>query len=109
MIGSSAHYLYVVSVVSLEAPDFDAWHRRAGVRTDNLRCQTSVIDPKLTVGSLSDTVAVNEAAPLIATEGTQVFDVKDALRTSVQANEPRIIQFSLTRVFLNEVYVAMLF
>lgn len=42
--------------------------------------QTAVIDPKLAVGGLADTVVVNDAAPVITTEGMQVSDVKDALR-----------------------------
>ncbi len=42
--------------------------------------QTVVVDPKLTVGSITNTVLVSDAAPIVTTEGMQVADVKDALR-----------------------------
>ncbi|MCX6621683.1 MAG: carboxypeptidase-like regulatory domain-containing protein, partial [Acidobacteria bacterium] len=42
--------------------------------------QTLSIDPTLEVGTLENTVEVTGAAPVIATEGAQVSDVKDALR-----------------------------
>jgi hypothetical protein len=42
--------------------------------------QNAVIDPALEVGSLEATVEVTGAAPVVATEGAQVSDVKDALR-----------------------------
>jgi hypothetical protein len=42
--------------------------------------QTVVIDPSMEVGSLESAVEVTGAAPVIATQGAQVSDVKDALR-----------------------------
>ncbi|MCX6625812.1 MAG: carboxypeptidase-like regulatory domain-containing protein, partial [Acidobacteria bacterium] len=42
--------------------------------------QTVSVDPTLEVGTVENTVEVTGAAPVIATEGAQVSDVKDALR-----------------------------
>jgi hypothetical protein len=42
--------------------------------------QTVVLDPPMEVGSLESAVEVTSAAPIIATQGAQVSDVKDALR-----------------------------
>ncbi|MCX6621681.1 MAG: TonB-dependent receptor, partial [Acidobacteria bacterium] len=42
--------------------------------------QTLSIDPILEVGTIENTVEVTGAAPVIATEGAQVSDTKDALR-----------------------------
>src|SRR2546423_807416 len=42
--------------------------------------QTVVIDPALEVGSLESAVEVTGVAPVIATQGAQVSDTKDALR-----------------------------
>src|SRR6266852_1235487 len=42
--------------------------------------QTAIIDTALEVGSLQAAVEVTAVAPVIATQGGQVSDVKDALR-----------------------------
>ena len=42
--------------------------------------QSAVIDPNLEVGGVDAIVEVTGAAPIIATEGAQISDVKDALR-----------------------------
>lgn len=41
---------------------------------------SAVIDPRMEVGTIDSIVEVSDAAPIIATEGAQVSDVKDALR-----------------------------
>jgi hypothetical protein len=60
--------------------------------------QTLVIDPALEVGSLEATVEVTGAAPVIATEGAQVSDVKDALQIHELPLNGRVITnlFNLT-------------
>lgn len=42
--------------------------------------QTVVVDPTLEVGSITNVLEVTSVAPVIATEGTQISDVKDSLR-----------------------------
>lgn len=42
--------------------------------------QTAVVDASMEVGNVEATIEVTGAAPVIATEGAQVSDVKDALR-----------------------------
>jgi len=63
-------------VLSIEAAGFKKWEGTLTVEAG----QTLVIDPAMEVGSLESTVEVNGAAPIITTEGSQVSDVKDALR-----------------------------
>lgn len=62
--------------LEVEQPGFEKWSGKLTVQVG----QTVVIDPKLTVGSIANTVTVNDVAPVITTEGMQVADVKDALR-----------------------------
>ena len=59
-----------------EHPGFEKWQSDFDVQTG----QIASIDAKLRVGSLSDTVVVNDAASQITTEGMQIADVKDALQ-----------------------------
>lgn len=66
-----AHYR-----LRVEHPGFEQWQSDFDVQTG----QTATIDPKLRVGSLSDTVVVTDAASPITTEGMQIADVKDAFQ-----------------------------
>lgn len=59
----------------IEAGGFKKWDGTLTVQAG----QTVVIDPAMEVGSLESTVEVTGVAPVIATEGGQVSDVKDAL------------------------------
>jgi hypothetical protein len=62
--------------LEVEQTGFDKWSGAIIVQVG----QTVVVDPKLKVGSVSNTIVVSDAAPVINTEGMQVSDVKDALR-----------------------------
>src|SRR5437764_2940274 len=63
-------------VLLVEHPGFEKWSGALTVQVG----QTVVVDPKLTVGAVTDTVSVGDVAPVITTEGMQVADVKDGLR-----------------------------
>jgi hypothetical protein len=60
----------------LEQAGFRKWEGTLTLKVG----QSAQIDPKLEVGSLSDTVEVTSATPVITTEGMQVADVKDELQ-----------------------------
>ena len=60
----------------IEAQGFKKWDGTLTVQAG----QSVVVDPTMEVGSLQSTVEVTGATPVIATEGAQVSDVKDALR-----------------------------
>lgn len=60
----------------LEAKGFKKWSGTLVLEVG----QKAIIDPALEVGALEAVVEVTGAAPIIATEGAQVSDVKDALR-----------------------------
>ncbi len=60
----------------VEQPGFEKWSGAMIVQVG----QTVVVDPKLSVGAISDTVSVKDVAPVINTEGMQVADVKDGQR-----------------------------
>jgi hypothetical protein len=60
----------------VEATGFKKWEGTLAVQAG----QTVVVNPTMEIGSLASTVEVTGAAPVIATEGAQVSDVKDALR-----------------------------
>jgi len=60
----------------VEAQGFKKWEGTFAVEAG----QTVVIDPAMEVGSLQAEIQVTGAAPTITTEGSQVADVKDALR-----------------------------
>jgi Carboxypeptidase regulatory-like domain len=60
----------------LEVKGFKKWEGTLNVQAG----QNVVIDSTMEVGSVETTVSVLGAAPIIATEGAQVSDVKDALR-----------------------------
>jgi len=77
-----------------EAQGFKKWEGTFTVEAG----QTLVIDPGMEVGSLQSAVEVTSAAPIIATEGGQVSDVKDALAIhDLPLNQRQISQlFSLT-------------
>ncbi len=62
--------------VTVEAPGFKKWSGTLQLDVG----QTAVVDASMDVGSVESTVEVTGAAPIIATEGAQVSDVKDALR-----------------------------
>ncbi len=62
--------------LTVEAQGFKKWEATLKVEAGS----TVVIDPAMEVGSLQNTVEVTDAAPVVATEGAQVSDVKDALR-----------------------------
>jgi hypothetical protein len=62
--------------VDVEAQGFKKWEGTLTLEAG----QTAVVDPGLEVGSLQSAVEVTAAAPVIATQGAQVSDVKDALR-----------------------------
>jgi hypothetical protein len=62
--------------VTVESAGFKRW-----VGTFLLQAgQTATVDATLEVGDLSATIEVTGAAPVIATEGMQIADVKDAMR-----------------------------
>src|SRR5439155_15832255 len=60
----------------VEAAGFRKWEGTLTVQAG----QTVVIDPVMEVGQLENTEEVTGVAPVIATQGGQVSDVKDALR-----------------------------
>ncbi|MCC6587406.1 MAG: carboxypeptidase regulatory-like domain-containing protein [Bryobacterales bacterium] len=60
----------------VEASGFKKWEATARLEVG----QTALIDPKLEVGSVDTVVEVADAAPVIATEGAAIGDVKDFLR-----------------------------
>src|SRR5689334_3526196 len=62
--------------VNVEAQGFKKWEGTLTVQAG----QTVVIDPNMEVGSLQAAVEVTAAAPVVATQGGQVSDTKDALR-----------------------------
>jgi hypothetical protein len=62
--------------LEVEHAGFDKWSGTFTVQV----AQTVVVDPQLKVGSLENTVVVNDVAPVVTTEGMSVADVKDALR-----------------------------
>src|SRR5258706_8028917 len=63
-------------VLTAEAPGFRRWEGKLNVEVG----QTVTIDPAMEVGTVGSTVEVTGAAPVIATEGMQVSNVKDSLR-----------------------------
>ncbi len=89
--GSAALDPYTLVV---EAQGFKKWEGTLTVQAG----QTVVIDPTMDVGSLESTVEVKGAAPTIETQGSQVADVKDALRIhDLPLNQRQISQlFDLT-------------
>ncbi|HJZ96192.1 MAG TPA: TonB-dependent receptor [Candidatus Solibacter sp.] len=89
--GSAALDSYTLVV---EAQGFKKWEGTLTVQAG----QTVVIDPTMDVGSLESTVEVKSAAPTIETQGSQVADVKDALRIhDLPLNQRQISQlFDLT-------------
>jgi hypothetical protein len=62
--------------LAVEAAGFKRWEGTLTVQAG----QTVVIDTSLDVGNLQSAVEVTAVAPVIATQGGQVSDVKDALR-----------------------------
>src|SRR5690349_12110733 len=62
--------------VGVEAQGFKKWEGTLTLTAG----ETAVVDPGLEVGSLQAAVEVTAMAPVIATQGAQVSDVKDALR-----------------------------
>jgi len=62
--------------LDVEAQGFKKWQATLTLEAG----QTAVVDPGMEVGSLQAAVEVTAAAPVIATQGAQVSDVKDALR-----------------------------
>jgi len=78
----------------VEAQGFKKWDGTFTVQAG----QTVVIDPNMEVGSLQAEVQVTGAAPTLTTEGSQVADVKDALRIhDLPLNQRQISQlFDLT-------------
>jgi hypothetical protein len=62
--------------LAVEASGFKRWSGTLSVAAG----QNVVIDPSLEVGSLEATVEVTGAAPVLTTVGSEVNDVKDALR-----------------------------
>ena len=63
-------------VLLVEHQGFEKWSGALTVQVG----QTVAVDPKLTVGAVTNTVSVGDVAPVITTEGMQVADVKDGLR-----------------------------
>jgi hypothetical protein len=61
--------------LQVEAEGFKQWKASLTVQAD----QTLVIDATMEIGSLQSAVEVTDAAPIIATQGGQVNDTKDAL------------------------------
>ena len=80
--------------VSVEAQGFKKWEGTFTLEAG----QTAVIDPGMEVGSLQSEVQVTAAAPIIATQGGQVSDVKDALQIHDLPLNQRLITnlFALT-------------
>ena len=80
--------------LGIEAQGFKKWEGTFTVQAG----QTVVIDPNMEVGSLQAAVEVTAAAPIIATQGGQVSDTKDALRIHDLPLNQRLITnlFSLT-------------
>src|SRR6266545_4067430 len=62
--------------LTVEAAGFKKWVGTLALEVG----QTAVIDPALEVGSLTSTVEVSAAAPVITLEGMQIADVKDEVR-----------------------------
>jgi hypothetical protein len=62
--------------VSIESPGFKKFAGTFVVQVG----QIATVDTALEVGDVSTTVEVTGAAPIIATEGMQIADVKDAMR-----------------------------
>ncbi len=62
--------------LEVEHEGFERWQADFDLQTG----QTVTVDPKLSVGRVSDTVVVTGATAAITTEGMQVADVKDALQ-----------------------------
>ena len=77
--------------LSIEAQGFKKWEGTFTLEAG----QTAVIDPGMEVGSLQSEVQVTAAAPIIATQGGQVSDVKDAL----QIHDLPLNQRSITNLF----------
>ncbi len=80
---SSDHGLFVFAEIppsryrmEIEQPGFEKWQTDFDLKTGD----AATIDPKLKLGSVSNTVVVTDAASTITTEGMQIADVKDALR-----------------------------
>ena len=80
--------------LDVEAQGFKKWSGTLTVQAG----QTVVVDPAMEVGSLQATVEVSSAAPVVSTEGSQVADVKDALRIHDLPLNGRVIAnlFNLT-------------
>jgi carboxypeptidase family protein/TonB-dependent receptor-like protein len=80
--------------LTFEAPGFRKWEGTLTVEAG----QTIDISPSMEVGTLEATVEVTGAAPVVATEGMQVSDVKDALRIQMLPLNGRAITglFNLT-------------
>ena len=62
--------------VTVEAPGFKRWTGSLTLEVG----QIAAVDALLEVGTVDSVVEVSGAAPIIATQGAQVSDVKDALR-----------------------------
>ncbi|MBL8290215.1 MAG: TonB-dependent receptor, partial [Bryobacterales bacterium] len=60
----------------VQAPGFKKWEATARLEVG----QTATIDPKMEVGTVDTVLEVADAAPVIATEGAAIGDVKDFLR-----------------------------
>ena len=60
----------------IEAAGFKKWETVVPLEVG----QTASVDPKLEVGSVDTVVEMADAAPVIATEGAAIGDVKDSLR-----------------------------
>lgn len=80
--------------LSVEAQGFKKWEGTFSVEAG----QTVIIDPSMEVGSLQSAVEVTGVAPTITTQGSEVADVKDALRIhDLPLNQRQISQlFDLT-------------
>ena len=63
------------NTLTVESAGFKKWESTVTVEAG----QTLVIDPNMEVGSVDSIVEVTGATPIIATEGSQISDVKDAL------------------------------
>lgn len=62
--------------LSAELSGFKKWSTELTLRAGD----TTVVDPALEVGSVDVVVEVSGAAPIIATESSEIADVKDSLR-----------------------------
>ncbi|MGE5644253.1 MAG: TonB-dependent receptor domain-containing protein [Acidobacteriota bacterium] len=95
---SGAYYFGAVRpgpyTLTVEVPGFKKWSGTLQLEVG----QTATIDPALEVGSVESTIEVTGAAPVIATEGAQVSDVKDALRIHELPLNGRVVTnlFNLT-------------